>query len=154
MEKTGAKTFYMPSADYIWPHVLNAKVREVVEANGGTIVGEEYFPMDQLDYSECVERIMASGAEVVFNTIVPPGVVPFFQQLHDAGLSRRGGQLVCTYFDENLLAIVHPEHVEALYSYLDSAQEHAEPLSKVLLARYDELFPGRAQYAGGSARSG
>src|SRR3954454_3034079 len=115
MEKTGAKTFYMPSADYIWPHVLNAKVHEVVEANGGTIVGEEYFPMDQLDYSECVERIMASRAEVVFNTIVPPGVVPFFEQLHDAGFSRRGGQLVCTYFDENLLAIVPPEHIEGLY---------------------------------------
>jgi branched-chain amino acid transport system substrate-binding protein len=41
MRETGAKTFYFPSADYIWPHVLNARVREVVEANGGSIVGEE-----------------------------------------------------------------------------------------------------------------
>src|SRR4051812_43699441 len=23
MEKTGAKTFYLPSADYVWPHVMN-----------------------------------------------------------------------------------------------------------------------------------
>ena len=30
MEKTGAKSFYLPSADYIWPHTLNQKVREVV----------------------------------------------------------------------------------------------------------------------------
>src|SRR3954468_10410513 len=66
MEKTGAKTFYLPSADYIWPHVLNEKVREVVGANGGEIVGEEYFPMDQVDYAEVVERIMASDAEMVF----------------------------------------------------------------------------------------
>ena len=154
MEKTGAKTFYMPSADYIWPHVLNAKVREVVEANGGTIVGEEYFPMDQLDYSDCVERIMASDAEVVFNTIVPPGVVPFFEQLHEAGFSKRGGQLVCTYFDENLLAIVPPEHIEGLYGCLDYYQEVDEPFSKALLARYDELFPGGAQLTGGSACSG
>ena len=46
---------------------------------------------------------MASGAEVVFNTIVPPGVSPFFERLHDAGFTRRGGHLVCTYFDENFL---------------------------------------------------
>src|ERR1051326_1993294 len=73
MERTGAKTFYLPSADYIWPHVLNARVREVVTANGGTIVGEEYYPLDHTDYSETVERITSSGADAVFNTIVPPG---------------------------------------------------------------------------------
>src|SRR5271154_5399678 len=50
MEETGAKTFYMPSADYIWPHTLNKKVREVVAARGGEIVGEEYFPLDHIDY--------------------------------------------------------------------------------------------------------
>ena len=27
MEKTGAKTFYLRSADYIWRHVMNKKVR-------------------------------------------------------------------------------------------------------------------------------
>src|SRR3954468_768433 len=32
MEQTGAKTFYLPSADYIWPHVLNRRVRDVVTA--------------------------------------------------------------------------------------------------------------------------
>ena len=49
--RPGAKTFYLPSADYIWPHVLNEKVREVVTANGGSIVGEEYFPLDHTDYA-------------------------------------------------------------------------------------------------------
>src|SRR6476469_7781397 len=59
MRHTGAKTFYMPSADYIWPHVLNEKVREVVTAEGGSVVGEEYFPMDHMDYRAVVADIMA-----------------------------------------------------------------------------------------------
>src|SRR3954451_13602064 len=50
MRETGAKTFYLPSADYIWPHVMNARVREVVAAHGGEVVGEEYFPLDHMDY--------------------------------------------------------------------------------------------------------
>src|SRR5262245_58985873 len=33
MQETGAKKFYLPSADYIWPHTMNKKVREVVTAN-------------------------------------------------------------------------------------------------------------------------
>src|SRR3954451_4814268 len=154
MERTGAKTFYLPSADYIWPHVLNAKVREVVEANGGTIVGEEYFPMDQLDYSECVERIMRSDADLVFNTIVPPGLTPFLEQLYDAGFSKRGGVLVCTYFDENFLNLVPAEHVEGLYSCLDWYEDVDDPFSNALLARYGELFPGSAKFTAGSACSG
>ena len=81
MEQTGAKRFYLPSADYIWPHTLNEKVREVVTANGGEIVGEEYFPLDHTDYGETIDKITSSGAEVVFNTIVPPGLTPFLEQL-------------------------------------------------------------------------
>src|ERR1700758_1773022 len=100
MEETGAKTFYLPSADYIWPHTLNKKVREVVSTRGGEIVGERYFPLDHLDYEAVVADIMATGADVVFNTIVPPGLTPFLDQLYDAGFMARGGQVVCTYFDE------------------------------------------------------
>ena len=42
-----------------------------------------------------VERIIASGADVVFNTIVPPGVTPFFEELHDVRLHepRRAARL-------------------------------------------------------------
>ena len=104
MQQTGAKKFYLPSSDYIWPRTMNRKVRPLVAANGGAIVGEEYHPLDHMDYQETVEKIMSSGAEVVFNTIVPPGLAPFLEQLHDAGFAKRGGRLVCTYFEENLLA--------------------------------------------------
>ncbi len=151
METTGARTFYLPSADYIWPHVLNARVREVAEANGGEIVGEEYYPLDHMDYEETVERINASGADVVFNTIVPPGVSPFFEQLYDSGFR---GRLVCTYFDENFLNMVPAAHVEGLYSCLDYYQAVGDPFSRELLAQYDALYPGDAKFTGGSACSG
>ncbi|MCW3015106.1 MAG: transporter substrate-binding protein [Solirubrobacterales bacterium] len=154
MRETGAKTFYLPSADYIWPRTLNKKVHEVATANGGAIVGEEYFPLDHTDYGETVQRIMSSGAEVVFNTIVPPGLTPFLQQLHDAGFTSRGGHLVCTYFDENFLNLVPAEHVEGLYSCLDYYEDVSDPFSKALLGRYDELFPGSAKFTAGSACSG
>jgi branched-chain amino acid transport system substrate-binding protein len=154
MQKTGAKTFYLPSADYIWPRVMNKKVRQLVTANGGTIVGEEYYPLDHLEYGETVERIMSSRADVVFNTIVPPGLIPFFQQLYDAGFAKRGGQLVCTYFDENLLGLLPAPQVEGLYGCLDYYQGIGDPFSKALLDHYNRLYPGREQFTGGSACSG
>jgi ABC-type branched-subunit amino acid transport system substrate-binding protein len=154
MEKTGARKFYLPSADYIWPHLLNESARRVVTANGGTIVGEEYFPLDHSDYAETVAQIMSSGTDVVFNTIVPPGLTPFLEQLYAAGFSKRGGQIVCTYFDENFLNLVPAEHVEGLYSCLDYYEEVGDPFSRDLLARYNERFPGSAKFTAGSGCSG
>jgi ABC-type branched-subunit amino acid transport system substrate-binding protein len=154
MEKTGAKKFYLPSADYIWPHVLNEKVREVATANGGEIVGEEYFPLDHTDYAATVDEIISTGAEVVFNTIVPPGLTPFLEQLYDSGFAERGGQLICTYFDENFLNLVPAAHVEGLYSCLDYYQGVSDPFSRQLLDKYDGLYPGDAKFTAGSACSG
>lgn len=154
MRETGARKFYLPSADYIWPRVMNERVAEVVRANGGTIVGEEYFPLEHADYRATVEKINASGADAVFNTIVPPGVGPFFEQLHESGFARRGGQLVCTYFDENFLNLIPAAHMEGLYSCLDYYQGVDDPFSRRLLAQYDALYPGDAKFTGGGACSG
>jgi branched-chain amino acid transport system substrate-binding protein len=154
MAQTGAKKFYLPSADYIWPHTMNKKVRQVVTANGGTIVGEEYFPLDHADYGETIKKIMSSGAEVVFNTTVPPGVTPFLEQLYNCGFTRRGGHIVCTYFDENFLNMVPAAHVEGLYSCLDYYQNVSDPFSSALINRYNRLYPGAAKFTAGSACSG
>ena len=123
-------------------------------ANGGAIVGEEYFPLDHTDYAATVERISSSGADVVFNTIVPPGVSPFLEELYESGFAGRGGHLVCTYFDENFLNMVPAAHVEGLYGCLDYYQAVGDPFSQKLLAQYDALYPGDAKFTGGSACSG
>jgi ABC-type branched-subunit amino acid transport system substrate-binding protein len=154
MQETGAKKFYLPSADYIWPHTMNKKVRHVVTAHGGAIVGEEYYPLDHTDYNKTVDKIMSTGAEVVFNTTVPPGLAPFLEQLHDAGFTKRGGHLVCTYFEENFLNFLPAAHVEGMYSCLDYYQTVSDPFSKALLNQYDTLYPGGAKFTAGSASTG
>jgi ABC-type branched-subunit amino acid transport system substrate-binding protein len=150
MKETGAKKFYLPSADYIWPRTMNKRIHQVVAANGGAIVGEEYFPLDHADYGETVRRIESSGTEVVFNTTVPPGVSPFLEQLYDSGFTKRGGKIVCTYFDENFLNMVPAEHVEGLYSCLDYYQGVSDPFSRTLLGQYETLYPGDAKFTAGS----
>src|SRR5438034_11254903 len=154
MQQTGAKKFYLPSADYIWPHTMNKKVRQVVTANGGAIVGEEYFPLDHTDYSKTIDKITSSGAEVVFNTIVPPGLTPFLEQLYNSVFTKRGGYLVCTYFDENFLNLVPAAHIEGLYSCLDYYQSVSDPFSAELISTYEKRYPGDAKFTAGSACSG
>lgn len=149
----GGKKFYLPSSDYVWPHGLNAAVKAAVENQGGKIVGEEYFPLDMTEFSATVEKIMGSGANVVFNTVIPPGLGPFLSQLYDAGFTKRGGRLACVYFDEGLLNFISPEKMEGLASCLDYFESIDDQFSNALAARYKARFPG-SRFNAGSAATG
>ncbi len=154
MRETGARRFYLPSADYIWPHVMNRKLHEVAAANGGEVVGEEYLPVDHADWGDTVERINSRGTEIVFNTTVPAGCFPFLEALYESGFTKRGGRIVTTYFDENLVAALPSEHTEGMYACMDYYQSVSDPFSKELLGRYNARFPEGPQFSGGSGCTG
>jgi ABC-type branched-subunit amino acid transport system substrate-binding protein len=85
---------------------------------------------------------------------VPPGLAPFLEQLYNSGFTKRGGHLVCTYFEENILDLLPAAHVEGLYGCLDYYQTVSDPFSRALLKQYDTLYPGSPKFTGGSACSG
>ena len=154
MRKTGAKKFYLPSADYIWPHVMNKKVRRVVDAEGGRIVGEEYYPLDHTEYGEDgrEDHVQRGRGCVQYDRSARGRAI--LRAAPRRRLQNRGGQIICTYFDENLLSLVPAAHVEGLYGCLDYYQNVSDPFSKKLLGEYDERYPGKEQFTAGSACSG
>lgn len=152
--KNGGKKFYLPSADYVWPHVLNAYARNVIVKNGGEVVGEEYFPVDHNEYSAAVNKIMSSGVNVVFNTTIPPGVAAFFKQLNEAGFQKKGGRLACVYYDENALGITPAHEIEGLASCLDYFKAVNDPFGNQLQAQYGKLFGDKLLFTAGSGSTG
>ncbi|MFC3228832.1 substrate-binding protein [Marinibaculum pumilum] len=151
----GNKRFAMPSANYVWPNLLNKYARKVIEANGGEVVFEEYYPLDQIEYSATVSKIINEKVDCVFNTVIPPGVGPFFKQLYEAGFQKNGGRLCCVYYDENLLNVNKAEEMEGLASCLDFFQDIEDPFSQQILADYKAMFPDTPyQFTAGSAATG
>jgi branched-chain amino acid transport system substrate-binding protein len=154
--KNGGKRFALPSANYIWPHVLNEYTRKLIENNCGEVIFEEYYPLDQVEYGATINKIMTNNVDVVFNTIIWPGVGPFFKQLYQAGFSKRGGRLACVYYDESALSINEPQEIEGLASCLDYFRTVAalDPASARIQAEYDKEFPGKILLTAGTAATG
>ena len=155
--KNGGKRFAMPSANYLWPHSLNVYARKVIEANGGEVVLEEYFPLDQVDFSSTVNRVVSNKVDVVFNTLIVPGVGPFFKQLNEAGFLKNGGRLSCVYYDENMLNVNQSNEIEGLASCLDyfKAVTKDDPGSARIQAGYDKEYPAsKWLLSGGVAATG
>jgi ABC-type branched-subunit amino acid transport system substrate-binding protein len=139
--KNGAKRFALPGANYQWPQSTNKLARKVIEQSGGEVVFEEYYPLDQVEYSATVAKIMAEKVDHVFNTVIPPGIQPFMKQLYEAGFTKNGGTQSVLYFDENAGNSV-PEHVlEGVYNAIDFFHTVDDPYSQQLLKQYNEMFP-------------
>ena len=102
----------MPSANYVWPQLLNKYARKVIEANGGEVVFEEYYPLDQPEYSATISKIKDGKVDCVFNTVIPPGLQSFMKQLYESGFQKNGGVLSCVYFDENIINFLPAREIE------------------------------------------
>ncbi len=151
----GKKKFALPSANYVWPQLLNKFARKAIEANGGEVVFEEYYPLDQAEYSATISKIRDGKVDCVFNTIIPPGVQPFMKQLYESGFQKNGGVVACVYYDENALNFNPAREMDGLYSCLDYFQNVDDPFSKQLLDRYNKKFPNsKYMLTAGSASTG
>lgn len=137
----GTKRFAMPSANYVWPQLLNKYARKVIEANGGEVVFEEYYPLDQAEYSATIAKIKDGKVDCVFNTLIPPGLQPFTTQLYESGFQKNGGVFSCVYFDDGVKTIVPANEMEGVVSCLDYYQAVDDPFSKTLRAAYAKKFP-------------
>lgn len=64
-EKEGAKTWFFVGSDYLWPHKSFEIAKKVIEAAGGTVVGEEYAPIGTTDWASVVSKINRTNPSVV-----------------------------------------------------------------------------------------
>ena len=62
MEKYG-KNVYTLAADYNFGQISAEWVRQIVEENGGTMVGEEFIPLGVSQFGQSIQNIQAAKAE-------------------------------------------------------------------------------------------
>ena len=145
----------MPSANYLWPQLLNKWTRNSIEENGGEVVLEEYFPLDQMEYSATIGKIKKEKVDHVFNTIIPPGLSGFTKQLYESGFQSNGGSQSCVYWDENTPFYVAPEELEGAYSCLDFFHNVNDAYGQKLLKDYSAKWKDtQYQFTAGSAATG
>jgi len=60
--------FYILAQDYLWGHGSAATFKQILKETkpNAKIVGEEYFPVFTKDFAPYLEKVRASGAEVIF----------------------------------------------------------------------------------------
>jgi urea transport system substrate-binding protein len=110
------KKVYLLGSDYVFPHTMNAMVKELVKKGGGQVVGEDYFPLGDTDFGTVAAKIKASGADVVFNAVVADSVPPLYQAFADAGITQAQVPIVSVATTESELQAMDPKVAAGSYS--------------------------------------
>jgi branched-chain amino acid transport system substrate-binding protein len=121
---------------------------------GGKVVGEEYFPLDQTDFTATVQKVLASKADLVFNTTIPPGVVSVYRQLSEAGFQRGGGRIACVYMDETFTGLIPAADLEGTVSCLDYYDALNDPIGNALKASFARESGGKVPFTAGTGATG
>ena len=85
----GRKKFYLIGANYIYPKETNREVKALLKQHGGTHVAEEYSPLGHTEFSTNINKIAASGCDVVFSDLVGDQIVAFYKQYRQFGITAK-----------------------------------------------------------------
>jgi urea transport system substrate-binding protein len=83
----GKTTIYLVGSDYVFPRTANRIIKAYAAANGMTVLGEDYAPLGSTEFGTIVNKVKASKASAVFNTLNGDSNVAFFKEYKSAGLT-------------------------------------------------------------------
>ncbi len=83
----GKTTIYLVGSDYVFPRTANKIIKAYAAANGMTILGEDYAPLGSTEFGTIVNKVKASKASAVFNTLNGDSNVAFFKEYKSGGLT-------------------------------------------------------------------
>lgn len=85
MNNVGKKVYFIGS-DYVYPVETNKQVKELLKTSSGKVVGEQYVPLGQSEFSSVINKIKEAKPDVIFSDLVGDSVAAFYKQYKSYGL--------------------------------------------------------------------
>lgn len=148
MEIAKGKSVYLIGNDYVWPQTVNAYAKTLIASLGGTVVGEEYFPLGAANkFENSVQKIKSAAPAIVLQTLVGGDNVNFNRTFSDFGLSSSALRFSCL-LEENTLAGIGASASQNLYACMDYFANIDSPENKAFLAAQKAKFGADAPQQG------
>jgi branched-chain amino acid transport system substrate-binding protein len=91
--KDGGKSWFILTADYAFGHAMEADIKKVVEAEGGSVVGAVRHPFPSSDFSSYILQAQGSGADVVALANAGADTVNSLKTASEFGVTQSGQRL-------------------------------------------------------------
>ena len=136
----GRKKFYLIGANYIYPKETNREVKALLEKHGGETVAEEYSPLGHTEFSTNINKIAASGCDVVFSDLVGDQVIAFYKQFRQFGIKAEDLPICTPITTEQEILAMGPENALGHYTSFNYFQSVDTPENKEFVSRYKAKY--------------
>ncbi|WP_119166122.1 urea ABC transporter substrate-binding protein [Algihabitans albus] len=140
MMETYGKRVYTIAADYNFGQISAEWVRQIVEENGGEMVGEEFIPLGVSQFSQTIQNIQAAQPDVLMTLLVGTAQASFYEQAAaaDLGIPMGSSVNVAQGYEHRRF---DPPALEGMHVTANYIEEVDTPASRDFVARWRAMFP-------------
>lgn len=124
----GYTRFFLIGSDYVYPQTTNFILNTHIADRGGEVLGEDYIPLGDTNFSSVINKVRAAEPELIFNTLNGDSNVAFFKQLEAAGFDSETLPIMSFSIAEQEAQAMGVELVEgnyAAWNYFQSLENDA-----------------------------
>ncbi|MFT4190050.1 MAG: transporter substrate-binding domain-containing protein [Comamonas sp.] len=127
----GKKKFFIVGSNYVYPREMAKVSKKLIEQAGATWVADEYLELGHSEWASMVQKIKASGADVVLSNVVGDSLIAFYREYRNQGLSQAAVPICATVTGEIEIAAMGAEYAAGSYTSvpyfmsLDTPANHA-----------------------------
>ena len=137
VENVGPR-FFLAGSDYEWPRGSFDVLKPILEQAGGEVVGEEYVPLGNTEWTALIRRIDAANPDVIGRLVAGADGVAFQANAYDFGLHDKMVTLTAGV-GEAYFSGVRAEVRDGLYVSTDYTMAIDTPENQEFLRRYREI---------------
>ncbi|WP_183098395.1 urea ABC transporter substrate-binding protein [Nocardioides pelophilus] len=135
----GVETLFLAGSDYVFPRTANKIIKQYAADLGIEIVGEEYVPLDDDDWTTQVAKIVEADPDFVFNTINGSSNVGFIKAYYEQGLSPETSPIISVSIAEEEAPAMGKD-VTGQYAAWNYFQSVESPANEVFINAFKERF--------------
>jgi urea transport system substrate-binding protein len=140
LKAQGRSSIYLVGSDYVFPRTANKIIKAYAAANGMTVLGEDYAPLGSTEFGTITNKVKASKASAVFNTLNGDSNVAFFKEYKSAGLTAAAMPVISVSIAEEEVKSIGTQYLAGQLTawnyYQTTAGAANEKFVKAYKARY------------------
>ncbi len=134
------KTFYTVAPDYNFGTISAQWVRTYASQMGAKVVGEDFLPLTQSNFSTTISKIQAASPAVVVALPVGGNQTAFFPQFAAAGLIEKIKVISTNYGSGNQQLAVSPDAAPHIYAVTNYVPQVDTPANKDFTSKWNARF--------------
>ena len=145
------KRFYTLAADYNYGHISADWVKVYLKAAGGELSGEEFIPLDVVNFDSVIQRLQSAKPDVVMSLLVGGNHIAFYRQFAAAGLKDKMAIVSATFGLGNEQVVLKPQEAEGIVVIYPYFQELDNSVNKDWVAAWRKRLGANYTYITDSA---